>query len=206
MPCFIFCNGPSCLFSRKLIFHVAPQAEADLTIGNPTSEMPSRNWCALHPLPPFGERGLGSIVWVHSIWVDILLYPHLLKHSPSPISSLFGQLPAPGLQATSSSITVHTCQCPGLSWLSAQFRIFSASEKLPPGFALKATTLFTRLISFMYLVLKFIQIFLYFKMFCFFLVVFPYHPITFSYWGRLFKSVTTQSYLKFYMSHVGKFV
>jgi hypothetical protein len=36
--------------------------------------------------------------------------------------------------------------------------------------------LFTRLISFMYLVLKFVQIFLYFKMFCFFSCCLPLSP------------------------------
>lgn len=104
--------------------------------------------------------------------MDILLNPHLLKHSPSPISSLFGQLPAPGLQETSSSITVHTCQCPGPSWLSARSSEFSQLQRnFPQALLSKPPLYLTRLISITYLVLKFIQIFLYFKMFCFFFLL-----------------------------------
>lgn len=110
------------------------------------------------PHPPSGERGRGSVVWVPRVWVDTVLYPQLLKHSPSPVSSLSSQLASPEAQDASSPATVHSCHCLGLPCaLPSVQNSLNFREPLPWASLSKPPLYLIRLLSFAYLVLKFIK-------------------------------------------------
>lgn len=168
-----------------LIFHVAPQAEADLAVSSRLVTRRPSLYTHLHLLE---NETWAQLFGLRCVWVDTLCYSHLVNtvlapfsHCPASSQLLECRMPDFTLQLIPVSV----------QGFRLSSRILSASKKLFPVLHSLIHQLYLRLISFMHSFLKCINLF-------FFTLPFPALPPCFL-TERDFKSVTTlQNNFKFF--------